>query len=270
MPLSSNDEDETQGNAYYTQLAFPFEVQRIKLPPERDRYSLAPIDDPCPEGGGFIYENCPEIFLGRVGYGPLRVAWDTNIIIDYAEYGDLIWKSEDEDVEFDPRISETCYRNELVALNEFMHLWLMRDIRVRVPARQVFDARRDLDDATWELRERQVHHFLAALRCIELDKEIIENMPPFDVLNAESTNDQWDESLVLEAIENGCHVFLTRDSRLRRRLYQMAHEAFMIIMPPSELIQKVSDAGELGFGGPGYIFPDTHKWEHFVRATKNS
>jgi hypothetical protein len=48
---------------------------------------MEPSDDEQTEGGGFFYENCPELFLGRAGYGPLRIAWDTNVLIDYAEFG---------------------------------------------------------------------------------------------------------------------------------------------------------------------------------------
>jgi hypothetical protein len=42
----------------------------------------------------------------------------------------------------------------------------------------------------------------------------------------------------------------------------------MRAMSPSDLQQALADAGELGFGGDGYIFPDNHKWMHFMRATK--
>ena len=90
MPLNDNHENELRPDGKYVQLSFPFQVQRVGLPPEPNRYSLAPTDDEYIEGGGFFYENCPEIFLGRVGYGPLRVAWDTNVLIDYAEFGDLM------------------------------------------------------------------------------------------------------------------------------------------------------------------------------------
>lgn len=53
-----------------------------------NQYSLAPDDTS--EGGGFQYEDCPRVFSGRNGYGPLRLAWDTNILIDYAKYGHLV------------------------------------------------------------------------------------------------------------------------------------------------------------------------------------
>jgi len=87
----------------------------------KNEYSLA--SDNTSEGGGFQYEKCPEIFLGRRGYGALRVAWDTNILIDYTQYGSAIW----EDGEFSPVIKDGRYRQELVALCELMYFWLIRD-----------------------------------------------------------------------------------------------------------------------------------------------
>jgi hypothetical protein len=44
------------------------------------------------------------------------MALDTNILIDYAEFGDLMWA---EDHEFDPPISEPHYLEELVVLSTF-------------------------------------------------------------------------------------------------------------------------------------------------------
>lgn len=232
-----------------------------------NQYSLPPTDSEFIEGGGFMYENCPAIFLGRAGCGPLRVAWDSNILIDFAAFGDLMW----DDREFDPPISEPRYRTELVALDALVQLWMMRDIRIRAPERQIDDCRRQLNEAQWNVRFRQLHQILAALTCIELDREVLANVQPFDTLPHGSSGDDWDESLVLEAIATGCHVFLTRDARLRRRLGRAAREAFMVIMPPSDLHGALLGAGEAAFGGiDGYIFPDNHKWIHFMNATKNS
>ena len=218
------------------------------------------------EGGGFYYENCPAVFLGRSGYGPLRMAWDTNILIDYAEYGDLMWPEEDSD--FDPPIDEPRYREELIAFDTLTQLWMMRDIRIRVFPRQIFDAQREMDAAQWELREVQLHHILASLTCTQLDKEVFEQVGPFEPLDEGSTSAEWDASLVHEAIENGCHVFLTRDGGLRRRLSQFARESCMTIMSPAELLQSLAEANELGLGAVWYVMPDNHKWLHLMKATK--
>jgi hypothetical protein len=258
MSHSSPDGDEGQ-------LSFPFQVQRVDLPLQPNEYSLAPADDGCLEGGGFFYENCPEVFLGRSGYGPLRIAWDTNILIDYAEFGHLMW---DEDRDFDPGVSEPRYLEELHALNTIVTLSEVRDIRARAPQRQIYDAKRSLTVDQWEIRATQLHHLLASLTCIELDKDIQENVEPFDPLPEESANSDWDESLVHEAVATGCHVFLTRDSNLRNRLGPGARKRFLAVMAPTDLQQALAEAGELGWGGEGYIFPDNHKILHLIRATK--
>lgn len=254
------------GEPQYVQLAFPFKVQRVELPKKPNRYSLAPAedDDDDYEGGGFLYENCHEVFLGRNGYGPLRIAWDTNIIIDYAEFGDTLWKDDEIDHQITGR-----YREELEALGNLMHLWMMRDIRVRAPVRQIKDAQRELDENRWRLRWKQLHEFLSALTCIELDQKVLSEVTPFESLPDEATSDEWDESLVAEAIETGCHVFLTGDRRLCRRLQQTARDSFLVIMPPSELLSALARASEDGLGsGDWMLLPDNHKWSHFFRATK--
>ena len=270
MPVNNNDEHKQATHEEFVQLDFPIEVERIPPRPVANKYSLAPEDDGCLEGGGFFYENCSEIFLGRSGYGPLRIAWDTNILIDYAEFGDLIWGPEDDEgYEFDPPIQETRYRQELVALYKLVQLWMMRDIRVRAPQRQIDDAQRELSESQWEIRATQLHHFLAAVQCTLLDEDSLENVAPFPALPEGSTGDEWDSSLVSEAVATGCHVFLTRDDGLRRRLSQTARESCLVIMSPYALVKALEDAGELGWGGEGYVMPDNHKWLHFMKATKH-
>ncbi len=93
---SSDDEYKQVADEEFVQLDFPFEVERTPPRLVANKYSLAPEDDGRLEGGGFFYENCTDVFLGRNGYGPLRIAWDTNILIGYAEFGDLIWGPEDD------------------------------------------------------------------------------------------------------------------------------------------------------------------------------
>jgi hypothetical protein len=132
MQLGNADETEQGNDQESGQLSFPFSVERVTARTESNfsgpnPYSLSPSDDEFLEGGGFFYEKCPEIFLGRSGYGPLRVAWDTNILIGYAEFGELMWA----DPDFDPPISEPRYREELIALDTLVQIWMWRDIRVR-------------------------------------------------------------------------------------------------------------------------------------------
>lgn len=230
----------------------------------KNEYSQAPND--APEGGGFEYEDCPKVFSGRTGNGPLRVAWDTNILIDYAKYGQLIWDDDD----FNPPIEEGNYLEQLIALYELMNLWMIRDIRIRMPYRQIDDARRRLDEKTLDLRLWQIEQFRAALSCISLDVAIDANVQAFETLPEESSNDDWDKTLVEEAIATGCHVFLTRDRRLKKRNEPIARKSFVVILTPTELLDFLVEADELSLAKYGqYILPDTHKYSHVMDAHEN-
>jgi hypothetical protein len=229
-----------------------------------NQYSQASNDTS--EGGGFQYESCPEVFSGRTGYGALRVAWDTNVLIDYAKYGQLIW----EDDEFNPLIEEGRYREQLIALSELLNIWMLRDIRIRMPFRQIDDARRRLDDETLELRLWQLEQFHAAFTCVSLDTAIDENVEAFETLPEESSNDDWDKTLVEEAIATGCHVFLTRDRRLKTRLGPTARNSFVVILTPTDLLDFLAEADELSIDKTGqWILPDTHKFSHVMDAHEN-
>lgn len=240
-----------------------------------NQYSLA--RDETSEGGGFQYEDRPKFFLGRNGYGPLRLAWDTNILIDYAKYGQLVWADDEPDFP----VKEERYQNELIALREIMNLWMLRDIRIRMPFRQIYDAKLRLDNKpeelwqkeieqfrrTQEVRLWQLEQFHAALSCISLDAQIDSNVRPFANLPDGSTNDDWDKSLLEEAVANGCHVFLTGDRKLKKRLDDIAHDSFVVIVSPTGLLEFLADADELSFAKIGqYLMPDSHKFTHIMEA----
>lgn len=45
------------------------------------------MHDPDCEGACFDYTRIPAVFGDRTGSGPMNVAWDTNVLIDYAKHG---------------------------------------------------------------------------------------------------------------------------------------------------------------------------------------
>lgn len=243
-----------------------------------NQYSLA--SNETSEGGGFQYEDCPEVFSGRNGYGALRLAWDTNILIDYAKYGQLIWADDEPDFP----IEGERYQEELVALRDVMNLWMLRDIRIRMPFRQIYDAKLRLDSKPKELWEKekeqfrktqairlwQLEQFYSALSCISLDTEIDVNVEPFATLRDGSTNDDWDRSLLEEAIATGCHVFLTGDRKLKKRLDHMARDSYVVILSPTGLLDSLAEADELSLAKIGqYLMPDSHKFVHILEAHEN-
>ena len=146
-----------------------------------------------------------------------------------------------------------------------MNLWMLRDIRIRMPFRQIYDAKLRLESKpeefwkkeieqfrkTREIRLWQLEQFHSALSCISLDAEIDINVEPFATLDEESSNDDWDNSLLEEAIATGCHVFLTGDRKLKKRLDHMARDSYVAILPPTGLLDSLAQADELSIAKIG-------------------
>jgi hypothetical protein len=89
------------------------EVPRLPLDwgnPVLSQPTLTDWGDDSALAAGFDYARCSRIFGHRVGRGPLVIAWDTNILIDYQEHGDALWN---EDV---PPEVDIKYHDELEAL----------------------------------------------------------------------------------------------------------------------------------------------------------
>ena len=68
------------------------------------------------------------MFLGRTGQGPLRLAWDTNILIDYEVHGKAMW--EENDQPFEPDIAKDEYREELLTLQVIVQAWMLQSFAV--------------------------------------------------------------------------------------------------------------------------------------------
>src|SRR5262245_48358821 len=61
-----------------------------------------------PPGPYFLYEHGRELFSGRRGSGPLRVALDTNLLIDYFEYSRAMWAGDSM-----PQLAKRAHGEEL-------------------------------------------------------------------------------------------------------------------------------------------------------------
>ncbi len=101
---------------------------------ERIRF-LGPMNQVGPH---FAYRLAPHLFSGRAGEGPLKVMWDTNILIDYLQFGEEIW--EDEAIEVD----DEEYAGDLDALRVIIQLWQRRDLQFTISELSVDDARGQL------------------------------------------------------------------------------------------------------------------------------
>jgi hypothetical protein len=52
-------------------------------------------DDQVPAGPEFVYASATAIFGRRRGRGPLFIAWDTNLLLDYFNFGSSLWQGRD-------------------------------------------------------------------------------------------------------------------------------------------------------------------------------
>lgn len=91
-----------------------------------------------PVGPHFVYDDARGL-LGRRGEGPLKVVWDTNVLIDYLQYDADLWEGE-------PLDAPDGYLEELEGLALLITLWSLRDIRFHVLPESVTDAKRRLTE----------------------------------------------------------------------------------------------------------------------------
>lgn len=217
------------------------------------------------EGGAFVYQHCADIFFGREGIGPMRVAMDTSVLVDYAEFGEAIWSGE----MFDPKVPHPEYGEELIALAEIMNLWTMRDIRLHVFDRQLTDCAGSMSDDRSALRERQIGQLQSALRC--LGHDTIDMHPPAGhswplPADLSGLSPGTDRELVALAVDAGCHVFLTRDKALLKKVEHVARY-WVALITPTGLLDALAASGELDLTAAGdFLIPDSHKFHHVMGA----
>lgn len=225
---------------------------------------------PPPEGPSFRYETAPSLFLGRRGLGPLRVAWDTNLLIDYFELGRHLWEGWS--------LPETVpgeHGEELEGLQMVLSLWVLRDIRFHIPPGVLDDSKRKtLSPARRESRSRAWREFSSALTSVGEDEEMA--MLPRGDLPADSVDAALrkvpagnDRALVEFALLSGMHVFLTCDKGVlgaRSAFEQLG----LLLASPLDLLEELSGAGALHcLFAPEYLYwplPDQTRVRHLIRA----
>lgn len=244
--------------------------QEVETSSDHPRFhprSLAPRE--LDEAGCFDYSVTPAIFLGRSGFGPLRVAWDTNILIDWRDFGEHLLSDEGAL----PAGIEPTHEEELDALGALMTtIWATRDIRIYPLRRQLRDfgrsRRRMIDPRLVEQRERQLAEIASALWCVGLMGEFRRSngRPPSSWWQARWMNPSPDRALLEEAIVRGCHVFLTRDQKVIRHRVRLASLG-IASMAPSGLLDALFETGEMNsVAGPDGAICDNHKWQHLEAA----
>jgi hypothetical protein len=228
-----------------------------------------------PEGPHFVYDDAPELFLGRRGRGPLDVVWDTNILIDYLTYGPAMWEDEALDVVED-------YAAELEGLHLLIQLWLLREVRFKVFARSIDDARRALLEARRGERARAVGEFAAALTLSAYggDDEKFEPGTVGDALPlwlpsverdlaVKAVPSGADRELVILALSLGAHVFLTRDRGVLQAADVLRPHGLLVVTP-LDLIESLAASGALlcllNRETTHWPIPDLQRLAHIVQA----
>ncbi|WP_255792038.1 type II toxin-antitoxin system VapC family toxin [Mycobacteroides abscessus] len=239
-------------------------IRRLRAQVARPSGDLPPV-----EGPHFMYEQGPQLFLGRRGRGALHIAWDTNLLIDYFEHGRALWEGES--------LSELLpgeHGEQLEALQIIVTLWVLRDIRFHILPRTITDSKRkELSPERREQRLTAWREFCAAVRIVADEDEyrgetLILPRSELDRALAEVPAGN-DRELVAAAVRNKVHVFLTRDRGVLRA--GKALRPFgLYITSPQDLLEDLACCGALScLLQPEHLYwpmPDQQRVAHLVSA----
>lgn len=180
------------------------------------------------EGPHFVSRRA-RLVSGSPWRGPLLLAWDTNLLIDYFEYGAALWQGD----ELPDATDE--YGLQLEALQLVMGLWVMRDIRIVVLPASVSDAREQLAHERYAARR---HAFGEFARAIALVADDTPSPQPALLLPDSALQEALggvpsggDRTLVEQAARAGAHVFLTRDDRVAKAAPTMRPFGLVLAKP---------------------------------------
>lgn len=225
------------------------------------------------EGPEFVYDVAPKLFLGRKGRGPLFLAWDTNLLIDYFQFGAELWQGSL------PDSIDAEYQAELQGLQLLLSLWVMRDIRMVMLPGSINDAKKILSNTRRLERVNAFTEFANALSLVNYSSPEID-VPSRDGLlvlpdslledtlkNAPNGNDR---DLIRSAIRRGAHAFITRDEGILRG--KRAFTSFgLLIASPLDLLEELVGCGAYHclIDPRRYAYwplPDLQRVAHLIRA----
>ena len=213
------------------------------------------------DGACFDRSVLPAIFRDPTGWGPMRVAWDTNILIDFATYLAVF-----PDGPFEPPAGLAENKTEeLLALETFIEIWARRDIRLYLSGVQLHDG--VLTAERRASRENQLEQVAAAVECLHLEE--FGRMHDFGPTRPDlpADLDPLDAHVVSEALRLSCDVLLTRDRKVVQRAETIARLGLQV-MRPTQWLDAMAEADQLGLPGciHGFWLPDSHKWGHLEAA----
>lgn len=247
---------------------------RVSLGTEEVQQTLARAElSPPPEGPHFVYEENRRLFAGRWGRGPLHVAWDTNLLVDYFQYGHRMWTG-DSVVDL---VSDEEYATDLESLQLILGLWAVRDLRFIMLEASIDDAKKALSQERRVQRLLAFEEFTAALSLVgwgEPDARpssegllILPEREAQRALMAVPAGN--DRKLVRDALRCGANVFMTRDGGILK-----AKEALrpfgLLTATPADLLEEVFACGAFHcLLGPRYLYwpaPDQQRVGHLIHA----
>lgn len=208
------------------------------------------------EGPHFVYEDGPELFCGRHGHGPLLIAWDTNLLIDYFQYGKQLWSGRA------LTGSDSSHSEQLEALQLIIALWVVRDIRMIVLPATVTDARRGRIRLDRQQRRAAAFGLFTAAITLVGAENAPPPPPPLTLprrtleVTLRSVPDGADRILVGQAVRAGAQVFLTCDRKVLKAAPRLRPFG-LAIASPQELLELVAAAG--GF----WCLQDPHAHLHW-------
>ncbi|MFD7884892.1 hypothetical protein ACFV3N_20930 [Streptomyces bauhiniae] len=201
------------------------------------------------EHGHFTYGDIPGIFLGRTGTGPMCIAWDTNVLLDYLEYGFHMWDGREIPVK------EGKYRDDLEALDALLNAYILLDLRFFLFDRALVDAKKSLTAERRHQRELAIERFAEAL--FFADYEIPDHNSDPDLMQPETVSmgyenhrhaqrlallpDGHDRMLVMEALDRDIHVFMTRDRGILKNA-EVFKEIGLLLVSPGGLCDLIDEA----------------------------
>jgi hypothetical protein len=240
-------------------------------PGDKASYNLL-LSGPIPEGPHFVYEGSSNLFHTRRGRGPLFIAWDTNILIDYFRYGRALWEGGKL-----PSLPEEYYA-ELEGIQLLIALWVMRDIRFIILPGTIKDAKKRLPVERRTQRVQAFREFTSALSLVSsgfarIDSPSREGLfvLPDSLLEDAATNlpQGFDRILVTSAARMGMHVFMTMDKGILKR--RETFRSFgLLLASPLDIFEHLLACGAFHcMLAPRYAhwpLPDQMRVGHLIRA----
>ena len=238
----------------------------------RDNHFTSP-DGRVPEGPHFVYDISPTIFHTRTGRGPLYVAWDTNLLINYFKFGRALWEGDGL-----PDVQDDNFTGELEGLQLLIALWVLRDIRFIILPSSINDAKKKLSAERRTGRLKAFGEFASALRLVSSDSPDVD-LPSRDglLILPDSLLEQaiakvprgFDQILVRAATHMGIHVFMTMDKQILKQR-QALRPFGLLLASPLDLLEELIGCGAFHcMLEPRFAYwpmPDQMRVGHLIRA----